>query len=248
MHGVLHQALDYTRRHKLVVFNVAEDVESFPDAKHEMRALSEEEARRLLEAAGGDRFEALYVVAVTTGLREGELLGLRWKDVDLDRAKLTVMMNAQYAADADGVYHLILDAPKNSSSNNTIGLSYTAVEALRRHKVVQAKERLALGPVWEDHDLVFSNTLGGIMRATRLSQTLFPRLLKKAGLPKIRFHDLRHTAATLAIARGVPIKTVSEMLRHADIAITLRVYAHVTPHMQQQALDVMDDIFSTGKH
>jgi integrase len=116
--------------------------------------------------------------------------------------------------------------------------------ALHAHRIEQNKERLALGPVWDtSFDLAFPNTIGGVMVPDDLAKRSFKRYLAKAGLPPIRFHDLRHTAATLLLSRGINPKVVCEMLGHADISITLRVYAHVTPHMQQGAADIMDSLF-----
>jgi integrase len=169
----------------------------------------------------------------------GELLALRWRDVDLERATLTVRFALQEEAE-----HYIFAEPKTAYSRRTIALSATAVEALRQHRVRQNEERLQLGPAWDTSvDLIFPNSIGGIMLPHHLAHRTFKQHLRHAGLPNIRFHDLRHTAATLLLSRGVHPKVVSEMHGHADIAITLRVYAHVTPHMQPAAADVMDRVF-----
>ncbi len=236
IHGMLHRALEDALRLGLVQRNIAELVQPPRRQHHEMATLSAEQARTLLEAAVGDRFEALYVLALTTGMRQGELFGLRWQDVDLERATLQVRMALQ----EDGSKYVLAE-PKTPYSRRKIGLVQPAVEALRRHRINQAQERLALGPAWESrYDLVFPNRMGGPFIPDNFMKRSFRPLLKKAGLPSIRFHDLRHTAATLLLSRGVNPKVVSEMLGHADISITLRVYAHVTPHMQQAAMEVME--------
>jgi integrase len=205
-----------------------------------MATLSDSQAKQFLAAVKDDRFAALYVLALTTGMREGELLGLRWQDLDLDRATLQVRMNVQ---EADGKF--IVAETKTAYSRRSIALTKKAVAALRQHRAKQDKDRMALGDAWNAKlDLVFPNRLGGIMIPDNLAKRSFKRALGKIGLPlDVRFHDLRHTAATLLLSRGVHPKVVSEMLGHADISITLRVYAHVTPHMQQAAVQVMDALF-----
>jgi integrase len=206
---------------------------------HEIEPLSEEQAQTLLQVVAGDRFEALYVLTLTTGMRLGELVGLRWRDVDVNRAKLQVRMSVQ----EDG-YKFILAEPKTPHSRRTISLSRKAVHALREHQARQDQEKAKLGPAWDASlDLVFPNTIGCIMIPDHLSGRNFKRYLAAAGLPDIRFHDLRHTAATMLLRQGVHVKVVSEMLGHADISITLRIYAHVIPDMQQEAANKMDDVF-----
>lgn len=239
MHGVLHRALDDALRMGLVQRNVTDMVRAPRRRGREMVALTEIQGRQLLQVVEGDRFEALYVLALTTGMREGELLGLRWQDVDLERGTLQVRTNVQ---ETTGRY--IIAETKTAYSRRNIALTQTAQQALRHHRIRQNEERLALGTKWDiTPDLVFPNVLGGIMIPDNLVKRSFKPFLTRANLPEIRFHDLRHTAATLLLSQGVNPKVVSEMLGHADISITLRVYAHVTPHMQQAAVDVMDHLF-----
>lgn len=176
-------------------------------------------------------------------MRQGELLGLRWRDVDLDRAALQVRMSLQ---ETTGRY--ILAETKTAHSRRSVALAPATVAALRAHRARQDAERLALGAAWDGAlDLVFPNERGGLMIPHNLAKRSFKRLLARAGLPAtVRFHDLRHTAATLLLARGVHAKVVSELLGHADIAITLRVYAHVTPHMQDAAARAMEAAFGAA--
>lgn len=153
-------------------------------------------------------------------------------------------MNVQEASG-----HFVLDEVKTSYSRRNIALSRPVIQALRRHRVRQNEERLLLGEAWDGPlNLVFPNTIGGLMIPGNLAKRSFKRHLRNAGLPSIRFHDLRHTAATLLLSRGVHPKVVSEMLGHSDVSITLRVYAHVTPHMQQAAVDVMDRLFGEASN
>lgn len=240
IHVALHDALNDAVRLGLIVRNVADMVKPPRIIKHEMAILSEEQARTLLATVAGDRLEALIVLALATGMREGELIALRWGDVDLDDASLQVRRTLQCTAEG----YRWEDA-KTTHSRRRIALPATVVEALRRHRLHQLEERLLVGEAWEDLDLVFSNQIG-----RRLSQFMFKafprawfgRLLKRAELPKIRFHDLRHTAATLLLARGINPKVVSEMLGHSSVSVTLNLYGHVTPHMQREAAATMDAV------
>ena len=130
--------------------------------------------------------------------------------------------------------------PKTAASRRQIMLTRTGVDALRRHRVEQAQERLQSGDTWHDHDLVFASTTGGPINPSNLSYRSFGPLLEKAGVPTVRFHDLRHTCATLLLGESVHPKVVSEMLGHTDVAVTLDLYSHVTPSLQQQAADALD--------
>ncbi|TAK59369.1 MAG: site-specific integrase, partial [Dehalococcoidia bacterium] len=201
----------------------------------EITTLSREQARALLSAARHDRFEALYVLALTTGMRQGELLALRWRDIDLDTCCLNVRGSLQRST-----LGLAIGDPKTRKSRRRIELSAAAVEALSRHQQQQERERLDQGPAWQEQGLVFANELGRPMEAGNLVRRSFRPLLRAAGLPRIRFHDLRHTAATLLMGQNVPPKVVSEMLGHSQVGITLDLYSHVTPTMQRQATAAMD--------
>jgi integrase len=232
---VLHGALARAERLGLVARNVCDFVDVPRMADREMHVLTPEQVRTLLDAVQEDRLEALYVLAVTTGMRQAELLALRWRDVDLGRGTLSVRATLQRAK-RDGY---TFAPPKTKHSQRQITLTQLAIAALRRHRTRQDIERLA-SPMWEDHDLVFSNTVGKPMDGMNLLHYHFQPLLKRTGLPRIRFHDLRHTAATLLLGRGVNPKIVSEMLGHASIGITLDIYSHVLPTMQQSAAAQMD--------
>ncbi len=235
LHAVLHRALTQAVRWGLLARNVAELVDPPRAARHEIAALSPEQARALLDAAVGDRLMGLYVLAISTGMRQGELLGLRWGDVDLERGSLHVRSSLEYSG-----RKFALVEPKTARSRRQITLTQTAVAALRHHRAAQLEERLRLGPAWRDHDLVFTNQMGAAIHASHLLAHSFRPLLKRAGLPRIRFHDLRHSAATLLLGQGVHPKIASEMLGHATIAITLDLYSHVTPTMQREAAATMD--------
>lgn len=238
LHAVLHRALDQAMRWGLVVRNVCELVDAPRMAEHEMAVLAPSQARTLIEAARGDRFEALYILAVTTGMRLGELLALKWHDVDLDRAVLHVVGSLQRTEAGTAI-----GMPKTAKSRRTVALTAMATAALRQHRLRQLEERLRLGLAGSqeaDLDLVFPNTVGKAMAATHMARREFYPLLARAGLPRIRFHDLRHTAATLMLLEHIPAKVVSEMLGHSTIAITLDLYSHVLPDMQKEATAAVD--------
>lgn len=232
VHVVLHSALKHARRVNVLRENPADLVDKPRAPKRSMRALSREEVGALLGAAKDDRLEALYVCAVSLGLREGELLGLRWEDVDLRQGTLTVRRTQQ---ELNG--RLLVSEPKTAASRRTIPLPDGVKAALREHR----KRMLAEGLRSE---WVFCDTQGGLLRRSNLIQRSFWPLLKRAGLPRIRFHDLRHTAATLLLEQGVPLKTVQALLGHSTIAVTADTYAHVTPAMERQAVAAMDTILA----
>ena len=235
LHALLHRALKDALRWGLVVRNVADLVDPPRAPRPDLRTLSQDEARRLIDSAPGDRFEALYVLALTSGMRQGELLALRWRDLNLDRGSLRILGSLQRTENG-----LAILEPKTAGSRRQVALTSEAVSALRRHRVAQAEERLGMGIHWEDNDLVFANEVGRPIEVRNLMRRSFLPLLERAGLPRIRFHDLRHTAATLLLQQGAHPKLVAEMLGHSRIGTTLDLYSHVTPTMHRQAAAMMD--------
>ena len=242
IHVTLRQALDDAERLGLVARNAADQVRGPRMRQSEMHTLDLAQSRELLTAARSERLEALYVLALTTGMREGELLALRWRDVDLDKLEAGELQVRGTLVYVPGDGHHI-GPPKTARSRRRIDLDPEAVAALRRHKARQAQERLAAGAVWAHGavapDLVFCNEIGGPLDAVGLLRNRFHPLLERAGLPRIRFHDLRHTAATLMLLQGINPKVVSERLGHASVAITLDRYSHVLPSMQRDAAKVL---------
>ncbi len=242
LHAMLHRALGQAVRWGVTQRNVVALVDPPRGRRVEMRVLSAEEARKLLSAAAEDRLEALYVLALATGMRLGELLGLRWRDVDLRVGTLWVSGSMQRTSKG-----LRLTEPKTARSRRQIVLSATAVEALRRHADKQEQERVRLGPAWEDNGLVFPNRVGCPLEAQNVLQRSLRPLLQRAGLPPIRFHDLRHTAATLLLGRGIHPKIVADLLGHSTTAVTNDVYSHVTPTMHQAAVGALEDVLRPAR-
>ncbi len=239
---ILRRALGQAVKDGLVARNVATLVDGPRVERFNAQALSPEQARQFLDAARGTRFEALYVAAISVGLRMGEALGLSWPDIDFERRTLTVGRILSRIGRGNGST-LQLVEPKTSRSRRTVSLPDMAIKALRAHKVRQAETRLAAGARWQDHALVFSNRLGKPIEPHDLHDA-FKALLRKAGLPDIRFHDLRHSAASLMLAQGVPLRSIQDILGHSSIALTANLYAHVGERLKREAADAMDGILN----
>jgi integrase len=236
LHVVLHKALEAAVADGLIPRNAAAGLKLPRIIREEIDPLNRDEARRLLKAARGDRLEALYVLALNTGMRQGELLALKWADVGLERGVLRVRRTLSRT---DKTY--ALEEPKTKKSRRTIRLTAGAVEALKAHLSRQLDEMEGMGSLYQSGELVFATTTGTIIDPSNLRNRSFKPLLERAGLRPIRFHDLRHTCATLLLSRNVNPKIVSEMLGHANIAITLDTYSHVLPDMQQKATQAIEE-------
>ena len=212
-HAVLRRALGQALRMGILARNPTDAVDPPRKTHYEIQPLTAEQSRRLLKAARGDRLEALYVLALTTGMRQGELFGLPWREVDMDQSKLHVRRNLRRTLD--------VAEPKSATGRRQITLTKLAVDVLRRHRIRQNEERLALGPGWTDIRLVFTNVAGGYLNSNNLRNRGFPKLLERSGLPRMRFHDLRHSTATLLLSLGIHPKVVQELLGHSQISVTL---------------------------
>ena len=241
-HRALHRAFGQAVRWGLLPRNPCDGATPPQPKRSEMRVLDQEQVAALLHGTRDHPAHALYVLAVTTGMRIGELLGLRWGDVDLGASKLVVRRALQRQNDAG----LVFVEPKTGRSRRSIVLSQRAVHALRQHRARQLERRLVAGEAWRDQDLVFCNAAGGPADPS-WQRAVFYEALKRAGLPAIRFHDLRHTAATLLLAQGVHPKVVSEMLGHATITLTLDTYSHLLPVMHAQAATAMDEMLGAWR-
>ena len=236
IHGVLRNALNDALRWDLVSRNVATRVTP-PRVEHrEIAPLSEKEARAFLRAARGNRLEALYRVALAVGLRQAEALGLRWRDVDLDGGRLHVRAQLQRI---DGKPAFV--EPKSARARRTIALPDPLSRALREHRARQNTERLSAGPLWENYDLVFATRRGRPLGSRNVTRS-FRDLTRRAGIRDVRFHDLRHTAATFLLAQGVDVRTLMGMLGHSQIGLTLNTYAHVLPALGRDAANRMGSL------
>lgn len=230
-HAVLHRALKQAVRWRLIPYNMGADVDRPKVTKVDIKPLTVVQVGSLLESARDDRFEALYVLAVTAGMRLGELFGLQWSDVDLAGRAIMVQHSLQ---ELNGI--LTLAEPKTARGRRRIDLPQMTVDALIRHKGRMLAEGLA------SSNWVFCNTLGGPLRRSHFHFQQFKPLLKRAGLPDCRFHDLRHTSATLLLSQGIHPKVVQERLGHSQISVTLDTYSHVLPTMQVEAAGKFDSM------
>ncbi len=239
-HAVLRNALGLAERWGKVTRNVARLVSPPRIERLEGRPLSPSQARVLLEGISEDRLAPLYALAVGLGLRQGELLGLTWADIDLEAETLTVGRTLQRYG---GEYHL--DAPKTEKSRRTIGLPSTLAQLLSAHRIQQRKERLRAGSAWQGDtwNLLFCTETGGPMSGNSLTHR-FQVLLASLGLPRQRFHDLRHAAATYMIAQGVDLRVVMEVLGHSQIHVTANTYAHVRLETTRVAVERVEALLS----
>jgi integrase len=194
-----------------------------------------------LGAASADDSEALWRLALLTGMRRGEILGLRWPDVDLEHGSLSVRRTMSRGASS----RLESGEPKTAAARRRIALPSSLTDSLRTHRVRQLEHRLAVGPAFEDQELVFPKSIGGPLHPNSLANR-FRQLIVRTGVPPIRFHDLRQTCATLLLAQGVHPKVVQEQLGHADIAMTMNLYSHVTPDTQRDAAAQLDAMISAA--
>ena len=238
IHAVLHKALKAAASDGLIPRNAVAGLKLPRIANEEINPLTTEEARRLLETARetSDRLEALYVLALNTGMRQGELLALRWDDLNLERGILRVRRTLTRQGGS-----FALGEPKTKNSLRTIRLTAAAVDALRAHLSCQLVEMEQVGSLYQPGGLVFATEAGTIINPSNLRNRSFKPLLRQAGLPPIRFHDLRHTCATLLLGKDVNPKIVSEMLGHSSVSITLDIYSHLLPDMQEKAAKALEE-------
>lgn len=238
IHGVLHKALDNAVRWNLVSRNICDLVSPPRIVKPTIESLTMEQAHKLLEAVRGHRLEVLLIVALTTGIRRGELLALRWSEVDLEGQRIQVRRTVDYITR----YGYVETEPKTAAGKRLIALPYFVADMLKQHRLQQLEAKLKVGRAWEDRDLVFTDLHGGYFNPRYLGK-LFDKILAEADLPHMRFHDLRHSAATLLLSMGVHVKVVQEILGHSTITMTADTYSHVLPSMQEDAMGKWDDEF-----
>lgn len=236
--AVLRRALRWAEAEGFVERNVAALAPGVRIPAPDTDTLSVADARTFLAHLAGHRMEAAYSVALALGLRRGELLGLAWTDLDLDGARLTVRRALKRVGGG-----LVLEEPKTRTSRRTVVLPPGLVAALRRHRAAQAAERLAAGELWEPTplgaDLVFRTAIGGAIDPDNF-RTLTYRLTEAAGIGRWSPHALRHAAATMLLAQGVPLKTISETLGHSSIRVTADVYAHLADEARAAAADAAE--------
>jgi integrase len=241
-HVVLHTALEHALRLELVNRNPLDAVRPPQAERKEMQTLSLEQSIKLFEATEGQGLHALWVTLATTGLRINEALALKWDDVDLE-ARTTTIQRGLERQKGKG---LLFTSLKSASSRRNVTLMPMAVDALSRHRTRQKEQRLLVGPMWQEQGLVFASVIGRPLDYTDVGRW-FKNELAQAGLPKIKVHGLRHTAATLQLQQGTHPSVVQQMLGHSSISLTLGTYSHVGPTMQRDASDRLEDAFTAAR-
>ena len=238
-HQIIHAALRQAVRWQLLVRNPADAVEPPRAPRRELQVPDAADVRKIMTAADATDYGPLVRLAVLTGLRRGELLGLRWTDVDLDAAVLHVQQSAQRITGQGIVFR----QPKTRLSRRAVALSPVAVGLLRQHRRAQIEARLFAGPAYQDQNLVFATGIGTPIEPGNLLRA-WAKITAAAGVGHVRIHDLRHAHATLMLRQGIHPKIVSERLGHANIAITLDTYSHVVPGLQEAAAAQLDALLA----
>ena len=235
IHGVLHKSLQIAKKIGYLKTNPADKPILKRAKKADIQPLDEQEIAVFLQAIKNHRFERLFFVALFTGMRRGEILGLTWDKVDFDKGVITVDNQLQYDR-AKKEHELV--STKNGKAR-TITPPERVMSILREQKRLQAGLRLAAGEVWQDNNFVFTNAIGGYIALTTL-RNHFKKVVAAIGLPERRFHDLRHTYATTALANGVNVKDVQETLGHYSAAFTLDTYGHTTTQSKKESAAKID--------
>lgn len=251
-HTVLHKALDTAVRWNLVAKNVCDVVKPPHAEEFEIQPLNVEQIHKLLAVTleRGYPIEALVTLALATGMRRGELLGLKWQDIDMTTSTLQVrriMSRVPSKLKTEERRGYVEANTKTKKSRRSIMVASFAIMALQRHRECQEEAKKKAGRLWHENDLVFCTSIGTPLHPDRDVRLPFKALLQEASLPDIRFHDLRHSAATLLLAMGIHPKITQEILGHSTIAMTMNVYSHVLPTMQQDAIDKLNTMVDRAR-
>ena len=244
VHVMLHKSLHDAVRWSYLPRNVAaySDPPKQTSSGKAMRTWTPDELRSFLEYVSDDPLYAGWVLSANTGMRRGEVLGVRWQDIDFDRRRLSIR---QTIISID--YRVEIGEPKTARGRRSVALDSGTITALRAHRVKQNQLKLMLGEAWQDNDLVFCRDDGSPVHPDRFTQ-MFDKHVRDSGLPRIRLHDLRHTHASLALAAGIHPKVISERLGHSTVAFTMDVYSHAIPSMEAEAAETIANLVrGTGK-
>jgi len=240
-HQRLSQALKQAMRLGIVVRNVCEAVDPPRLPSHEMQTWDAAQARHFLDVAGESGYGPIWVLALATGMRRGELLGLRWGDVDLERGLVHIRQTVVRVDTG-----VAFSRTKSAAGHRSVRIQPAVVALLRAHRTQKEEERLTLGAAWQDHDLVFAAANGEPINPSNLRRD-FLALIERADVPLIRVHDLRHTHVSLALASGAPLGPVSEAIGHAQKSLTLNVYSHILPAQQSDVANKISEVLF-GEH
>lgn len=237
VHVTLHCAFAQAVREGILGRNPLDAVERPRVETMQFQVLTEEQARQLLIAASGSPYEAVFYLALITGMRKGELLGLKWSDLDWDKSVLLVQRQLQQASSSSAV----LAPPKTKAGRRAIKLGQGALSQLNAHRKRQELTKAAAGENWQENGLMFTSSIGTYLDQSKVSKE-FKRLLQQAGLPDIRFHDLRHTSISFLLEMGMPINTVQMRAGHSKASVTVDVYGHAMARSQEEAADKIEEL------
>ncbi len=240
IHGILHKSLDQAVSARIIGSNPADHIKLPKIKRPELTPIMDDDVSRFLEAIKGDRFERLYILDLFSGLRQSEIVGLQWDDVDLEAGLLTVRRQIQKSYSGDG--YVFLDETKNGKQR-IVAIAPSIVQVLKAQKIQQAKWQLAAGPLWNNsRNLVFTDELGGHLKH-RTIYNHFKKIVTSIGLESTRFHDLRHSFAINALQAGDSYKVVQEQMGHYSSAFTMDVYAAVSDTMRKDSQERMEGLF-----
>ena len=232
VHSIVHRALRDAVRWDLLVRNAADQADPPRAQTPEMRSWDAEQLGAFLSHVGSDRLFPLWLVAASTGARRGELLALRWSDMSFSPPRMEISRTLTSIA-----YRLSFSEPKTKRSRRSVPLDAQTASVLRSWKAVQAEEKMALGAAYSDQGLVFANPMGEPIHPDRMTQ-MFSAHVRKAGLPRISLHGLRHSHASILLRAGVHPKVVQQRLGHSTVALTLDTYSHLIPAMEEEAAEL----------
>jgi integrase len=232
IHVVIHMALEQAVRENLVNNNVARLVKKPKQTKHEIYPLTVEQMKAFLDATKSHRFYVPFLLECHSGLRRGELLGIRWQDINFETKAISVNQSLIRTRQKG----LVMSDPKTEKSKRTIPIADEVIEALKGHKAIQNQHKLLAGRGYNNADLVFCSNIGNPIDPRNFTEQ-FERAIKQANLPRVRFHDMRHSHATMLLLHNVQPKIVQDRLGHSTISMTMDTYSHILPGMQEEATE-----------
>ena len=241
LHTIINGAMKQAMKEHLINENVNEAVELPKKEKKEISVMTVDEMKRLLELFKESSYYALFLLEMQTGLRKGEILGLHWEDIDFENGKMHVRHNLCRITGEDGKAKLVLMEPKTLTSKRSIPLTTGMLEVLKKHKAEQDADIVRIGEAYHEQGIVFSDALGEYISPRKLLQ-VFQDTLKKAGLPRYRFHDLRHSFASILLQEGESVKVIQELLGHSMISTTLDIYTHTSEAMKREGINELSEM------
>lgn len=246
-HTILRASLEHAVKLNLIMKNSADHIVLPRQTKKQAKVLTIEQQNALLSSMKGHKYETAFLLLITTGMRIGELLALRWKNVDLEGLSISITENMQrvkvFDEDSESKTKLVFGTPKTEKGKRTIPIFEEVAEMIKIHHSKQDELKRIAGELYKDEDLVFCTELGEPVDPNNFTRR-FTVLLKKAGLPAINIHALRHTFATRGIENGISLKIMQEILGHSSVTVTGDIYSHVLPNVKRESLNKLKDVFN----